>query len=50
MSTLLIKLMSFRIHDDRLLEKYKNIQSMIEKLKGIRLTALQAHDDGFIRT
>ena len=34
------KLMSFRINDEKLLEKYQAIQTKIEDLKNIRLNAL----------
>ena len=39
------KLMSFRIDDERLVEKYKAIQTKIEDLKNIELCALPVYDD-----
>ena len=39
------KLMSFRIDDEKLLEKYKAIWTKIEYLKNIELNALQVFDD-----
>ena len=44
------KSMSFHINDDKLLEKYKNIGSKIEELKGDWLTILPVHDDRYIKT
>ena len=37
--------MSFRIDDDKLLEKYKAIWTNIEVLKNIKLNALPVYDD-----
>ena len=44
------KLMSFRIDDEKLLEKYKAIRIKIEDLKNIKLSALPVHDDRYIKT
>ena len=44
------KLMSFRIDDERLLEKYKSLWTKIEGLKNIELNALQVYDDRYIKT
>ena len=44
------KLMSFRIDDEKLLEKYKAIRIKIEDLKNIKLNALPVHDDRYIKT
>ena len=44
------KLMSFRIDDEKLLEKYKTIWNKIEDLKNIELNALQVYDDRYIKT
>ena len=44
------KLMSFRIDDANLLEKYKAIWTKIEDLKKIELNALQVDDDRYIKT
>ena len=44
------KLMSFRIDDDKLLEKYKAIWTKIEDLKNIKLNALPVYDDRYIKT
>ena len=44
------KLMSFRVVDENLLQKYKAIQTKIEKVKSIRLTALPVYDDRYIKT
>ena len=43
-------LMSFRINDDKLLEKYQAIQTKIENLKYIQLNALPEYDDRYIKT
>ena len=40
------KLMSFRIDDEKLLEKYKTIWTKIEDIKNIELNALTIYDDG----
>ena len=42
--------MSFRIDDERLLEKYIAIQTNIEHLKNIKLCALPVYDDRYIKT
>ena len=42
------KLMSFRINDEKLLEKYKTIWTKIKDLKNIKLNALSVYDDRFI--
>ena len=44
------KLMSFRIDDEKLLEKYKAIWIKIEDLKNIELDALPVYDDRYIKT
>ena len=44
------KLMSFPIDDKELLEKYKDIWTKIEDLKNIKLNALPAYDDRYIKT
>ena len=44
------KLMSFCIHDEKLLEKYKAIQIKIEDLKNIELNALLVHYERYIKT
>ena len=44
------KLMSFRIDDEKLLEKYKAICTQIEDLKNIELNALPVYDDRYIKT
>ena len=43
------KLMSFRIDDEKLLEKYKTIWTKIEDLKKIELNALAVYDDRYIK-
>ena len=42
--------MSFRIDDEKLLQKYKAIWTMIEDLKIIKLKALPIYDDRYIKT
>ena len=42
------KLMSFRIDDEKLLEKYKAIFTKIKDLKDIELNTLPVHDDRHI--
>ena len=42
--------MSFRIDDEKLLEKYKAIWTKIEDLKNTKLNALPVHDDRYIKT
>ena len=44
------KLMSFRIGDEKLLEKYKSIQTKIEDFKNTELNALPVYDDKYIKT
>ena len=44
------KLIFFRINDEKLLEKYKAIQTKIEDLKNIRLNTLPVYDDRYIKT
>ena len=44
------KLMSFRIVDEELLEKYKAIWAMIEDLKSIELNSLLVIDERYIKT
>ena len=44
------KMMSFRIDDEKLLERYKTIWTKIEDLKNIELNALPVYDDRFIKT
>ena len=43
------KLMSFRIDDEKLLEKCKAIWTKIEDLKNIKLNALPVYDDKYIK-
>ena len=43
------KLMSFRIDDEKLLEKYKAIRTKIEDSKNIKLSALAVYDDRYIK-
>ena len=42
--------MSFRIDDQKLLEKYKAIWIKIEDLKSIKLNALPVYNDRYIKT
>ena len=42
--------MAFHIDDQKLLEKYEAIWKKIEDLKNIKLTALPANDDRYIKT
>ena len=44
------KLMSFRIGDEKLLEKYKATWTKIKDLKNIELDALPVYDDRYIKT
>ena len=44
------KLMSFRIDDEKLLEKYRAIYIKIEDLKNIRLNARPVYDGRYIKT
>ena len=41
--------MSFRIDDEKLLEKYKAIWTKIEDLKNIEFNALPVYDDRYIK-
>ena len=43
------KLMSFYIDDDKLLEKYKTIQTKIEDIKNIELNVLPVYDNRYVR-
>ena len=42
--------MSFRVDDEKLLEKYKAISTKIEDLKNIKLNALKVYDARHIKT
>ena len=44
------KLMSFRINNEKLIEKYKVIWTKIEDLKNIELNVLPVYDDRYIKT
>ena len=44
------KLMSFRLDDEKLLERYKAIWIKTEDLKNIELNAVLAYDDRYIKT
>ena len=44
------KLISFRIDDEKLLEKCKAIWTKTEDLKNIELNALPVYDDRYIKT
>ena len=44
------KLISFRIDDNKLLEKYKAIWTKIEDFKNIELNSLPVYDDRYIKT
>ena len=41
--------MSFRIDDEKILEKNKSIFTKIENLKNIKLNALAGYDDRYIK-
>ena len=41
--------MSFRIDDERLLEKYKDIWTKIEDLKNIKLNVVPVYDDRYMK-
>ena len=43
------KLVSFRIDDEKLLQKYKAIWANNEDLKNIKLNALPVYDDKYIK-
>ena len=42
--------MPFQIDDEKLLEKYKTIQTNIEDLRNVELNALPVYDDRHIKT
>ena len=44
------KLISFRIDDEKLLEKYDTIFTEVEDLKNIELNVLSAYDDRYVKT
>ena len=44
------KLMSFRINNEKLLEKYKGIWTKMKDLKNIELNVLPVYDDRYIKT
>ena len=44
------ELMSFRIDNEKLLEKYKPVSTKIENFKNIELNALPVYDDRYIKT
>ena len=44
------KLMSFRIDDEKLLQKYKAIWTNIEDLKNIKLNVLLVYDNRYLKT
>ena len=44
------KLMSFRINNDELSEKYKTIWTKIKDLKNLELIALPVYDDKYIKS
>ena len=44
------ELMSFRVDDEKLLEKYKAIWTKVEDLTNIELNALPVYDDRYIKT
>ena len=44
------KLVSFRIDDEKLLQKYKAIWANNEDLKNIKLNALPVHDGKYTKT
>ena len=44
------KLTSFRIDDQKLLQKYKAISTKIENFRKIKLNALAVYDDRYIKT
>ena len=43
-------MISFRIDDEKLIEKYKAIWTKIQDLKSIELNALSIYDDKYIKT
>ena len=44
------KFMSFRLDDEKLLEKYKAIWTKIEDLKNIEINALPVYDYRYVKT
>ena len=44
------RLMSFRIDDEKLSQKYKTISTKIEDLKNIELNTLPVYDDRYIKS
>ena len=42
-------LMSFRIHHEKLLKKYKTIMTKIEDLKNIKLNTLLVYDGRYVK-
>ena len=42
--------MTFRVDDEKLLEKYKAVQAKIEDLKNIELNALPVYNHRYIKT
>ena len=44
------KLISFRIDDEKLMEKFKAIWTKIEDFKNIKLNTLPVYDDRYIKT
>ena len=42
--------MFFRVDDEELLEKFKDILNKIEGLKHVESNLLQVYDDGYIKT
>ena len=44
------KFMSFRIDDEKLLEKYKTIWTKIEDLHNTELNVLSVYDDRYVKT
>ena len=43
-------MMFFRVDDEELLEKFKDILNKIEGLKHVESNSLQVYDDGYIKT
>ena len=42
--------MTFRVDDEKILEKYKAVQAKIEDLKNIELNALPVYNHRYIKT
>ena len=42
--------MSFRVHGEKLLEKYKTIQIKIENLKFVEINVLSVYNDRYTKT